>query len=238
MGAMARLASRLLALRPGGITLISPHSPRQARAFGLWSGSSLRGSFGEFGAPEVSVALPNDLALTAELKTQAGKAGLPTWEIPSAPLDHGALVPLWYLVAAGWNGPTAVLSLNHPGEGGLADLGQLLGRAAQHLGLRIGVLASGDMSHRLTHAAPGGYEPRAGEFDLTFLDLLAQGAYRDLERLEPRLVELAGQDALESTIVAAAAADWNSAGHEVLSYEPPFGVGYGVAVLFDSGTFS
>jgi AmmeMemoRadiSam system protein A len=36
-------------------------------------------------------------------------------------------------------------------------------------------------------------------------------------------------------LAAAAAGDWGVEGHEVLSYEGPFGVGYGVAVLLDSG---
>jgi AmmeMemoRadiSam system protein A len=37
---------------------------------------------------------------------------------------------------------------------------------------------------------------------------------------------------VDSTVAAAAAVHWSAAGHKVLNYEGPFGVGYGVAILF------
>jgi aromatic ring-opening dioxygenase LigB subunit len=82
--------------------------------------------------------------------------------------------------------------------------------------------------------APAGYEPRAQDFDRTFFALLRRGAYREFEQFDPVLQEIAGEDALDSTLVALAAVNWSATGHEVLSYEAPFGVGYGVAVLFDA----
>jgi AMMECR1 domain-containing protein len=116
----------------------------------------------------------------------------------------------------------------------LVDLGRAIAGAAAHLNRRIAIVASGDMSHRLAPNAPGGYHPRAHQFDDEFMACLRRGAYHELERFDPDLQELAGEDALDSTLVAVAAADWEATGHEVLSYEGPFGVGYGVAVLMDS----
>ena len=46
------------------------------------------------------------------------------------------------------------------------------------------------------------------------------------------LREQAAEDAADSTIIAASAAGWQAVGHRVLNYEGPFGVGYGVAILF------
>ena len=127
-----------------------------------------------------------------------------------------------------------ILSLNYPSEGGLRALGRALAAAAARLGKRIAVVASGDMSHRLTPDAPAGYDPRARQFDNEFIACLRRGAYGDLEHFDRKLQKLAGEDALDSTIVALAAVNWATTGHEVLSYEGPFGVGYGVAVLFDA----
>ena len=228
-------AARLVAARPETMVLISPHSPRQRRAFGFWTGGRLRGDFGRFAAPEIALEFSNDLALASELRAEAQRSGLETWEIPPQPLDHGALVPLWYLADAGWAGPIVVLSLNYPGQGGLAELGRAIAMAVARTERRIAVIASGDMSHRLMAGAPGGYHPRGGEFDRDFIACLRRGAYHELELFDPELQELAGQDVLESTVVALAAADWRAAGNEVLSYEGPFGVGYGVAVLFNPG---
>jgi aromatic ring-opening dioxygenase LigB subunit len=226
----ARLANRPL----DAVVVISPHSPRRLGTFGVWSGSRLCGNFAQFGAPQAAVDLPNDTAFAAELKLQAGQVGLQTWEIPVQTLDYGALVPLWYLVNAGWGRPAAVLSLRRPGERGSGQLGRAIMGAAAKVGERIAVIASGDMSHRLTPNAPAGYDPRARDFDRRFIACLRRGAYHDLERFDPELQDLAGEDVLDSTIVALAAVSWETTGHEVLSYEGPFGVGYGVAVLFDS----
>lgn len=180
--------------------------------------------------------LPNDLELAAEIAVQALVAGTRTWEIPRGPLDHGALVPLWYLADAGWSGPTVVLSLNDPQEGGLEEMGRAITAAAATLGRKIALIASGDMSHRLQPAAPAGYHPRAGQFDRLFMETIRRGAYRELPRLDAELQELAEEDVVDSTVMVAAAVGWSDLGHEVLSYEGPFGVGYGVAMLFEGRT--
>ena len=232
--AMRIVAERLECRRPAIVVVISPHSPRKPHAFGIWAGNRLLGSFSQFGAPQASVTLPNALRLVKSLEGQAGRLGLPMWEISAISLDHGALVPLWYLVQAGWRGPTAVVSLNYPGEGQLSDFGAALRAATAELRQPVAIVASGDMSHRLTINAPAGYEPCAKEFDQTLIRFLRAGAYHELEHIDAALQERAAEDAVDSTTVALAAVNWRSTGHEVLSYEGPFGVGYGVAVLFDS----
>jgi len=230
--AMREVARRLIAANPDSLVAVSPHSPRLSDAFGIWTGPRLHGSLTQFGAPNASVSLPIDATLATALAAQAQRHGITTWEIKDQPLDHGAVVPLWFLAEAGWRGPTVVLSLNYPGEGGLQELGKAIAATATHTNSRIAFLASGDMSHRLTPGAPEGFQPRAQQFDQEFIATIKRGAYRDLRRFDPELQDLAAEDALDSTLIAVAAANWNALGHEVLSYEGPFGVGYGVAVLF------
>ena len=95
----------------------------------------------------------------------------------------------------------------------------------------VAVVASGDMSHRLQPGAPAGFHPRAKDFDGAFIECLRAGDYRKLLNFDPELHDLAAEDVVDSTLIAAAAVNWDAAGHEVLSYESPFGVGYGVAIL-------
>jgi AmmeMemoRadiSam system protein A/AmmeMemoRadiSam system protein B len=230
--AMRAAAQCVLDQRPDAVVLISPHSPRKAGAFGLWSDDPLRGSFAQFNAPQVAVTLSLDQPLARAIATEMAARDLQTWAIHRSPLDHGALVPLWFLAEAGWTGPTVVLGLNYPGENGLATLGAAIAAAAQKMSRRIAVVASGDMSHRLTENAPCGFHPQARRFDEDFIRLVRAGDYRGLENIDPDLRELAAEDAVDSTVIAAAAADWENAGHQVLNYEGPFGVGYGVATLF------
>jgi AmmeMemoRadiSam system protein A len=234
--AMATVARRAVATQPETLVLVSPHSPRRPGAFGLWRTSQLRGSLERFGSPEDRVDLPLDRAFADQLETEAARRGLRTWHIADKLLDHGAIVPLCYLVAAGWKGPTVILSLNYPGEGGLEELGQAIAAVAQQRHRRTAIIASGDMSHRLTPAAPNGFHPDGRRFDEALIALLRQGAYREIARIDSALEKSAAEDAADSTRIAVTAAGYRTEGHEVLSYEGPFGVGYGVAVLCEPET--
>jgi AmmeMemoRadiSam system protein A len=232
--AMDLVARHALASNPDTLVLISPHSPRHPGAFGFWHTPRLRGSFVRFGSPGDKVDLPLDRIFTERLEQEARRRVLRTWRIEDdEPLDHGALVPLWYLCAVGWNRPTVILGLNYPGDGGLDELGQAIATTTRELNRRTALIASGDMSHRLTRNAPAGYDPDAPRFDATFVNLLRAGAYGSIGRLDPALQDKAAEDVVDSTQVALAAVSYQTTGHKVLSYEGPFGVGYGVAILFD-----
>lgn len=231
--AMARVAAHAVAAGPHTMVVISPHSPRRANAFGIWLTPRLSGSLSQFGAADETVDLPLDRFLAGALEQEAVARGLRTWRITNRPLDHGAFVPLAYLAAAGWTGPTMVVSLTESETAGLDDFGRAISAAAQSLDRNVAVIASGDMSHRLTPDAPGGYDPAGSEFDRSFIGLLRTGAGRELQRIDHDLQEAAGEDVVASTRIALAAAGYISQGHDVLSYEGPFGVGYGVAILFE-----
>jgi AmmeMemoRadiSam system protein A len=229
---MRAAAVALLSYRPDSLVLISPHSPRQPGAFGRWADDRLEGSFEQFGAPQTQVRLPNDRRLANALALETQSRAIVTWAIHNHRLDHGALVPLWLLAEAGWTGPTVIFSLSYSDDSGLINLGEAIAAAANGLHRRIALVASGDMSHRLTTNAPCGFHPQAHQFDEMFIHLVSAGNYRELLQINPDLRELAAEDAVDSTLIAAAAVGWQSDGHRVLSYEGPFGVGYGVAILF------
>ena len=232
VNAMTEAARRIVRAGPETVVLVSPHTPRRRTAFAIRAGGRISGSLAQFGAPAAVVDLPADEALAAAVAEEAGLRGLDVWWLRDAELDHGAVVPLWHLADAGWRGPTVVIGLNYPGEPGLVELGGAIAGAARRAGRRLALVASGDMSHRLQPGAPAGFHPRAKEFDGVFIECLRAGDYRKLPDFDPELQDLAAEDAVDSTLVAASAVNWNAAGHEVLSYEGPFGVGYGVAILY------
>jgi MEMO1 family protein len=230
--AMREAAAAVLSYRPEVLVVITPHAPRRRSGFGLWTGDCLEGSFDLFAAPQVVVTLPNAATLVNGIIRAAQVRDLQTWVISKQSLDHGALVPLWFLMDAGWSGPTVVVGLNYPEDGGLTRLGEAIAEAANSLWLRVAVIASGDMSHRLTENAPCGFHPEAHQFDLNFIRLLELGKYRELENIDPQLREFAAEDVVDSTLIAVSAVGWQATSHRVLNYEGPFGVGYGVAILF------
>lgn len=233
--AMREVTARVVRRAPESVVVVSPHSPRRRREFGVWVEERHHGSMAGFRAPEVSFDLPNDRDMLAALEQSAAGEGIGLWPIGEEVLDHGASVPLWFLWEAGWRGPTTVLSLNYPGNGGLGELGRAIANAARRTSRKVALIASGDMSHRLQPGAPGGFHPEAKRFDETFIRMVGEGRADRLLDFDPALQELAGEDALDSTRVALAAVDHDMSGCRVLDYQGPFGVGYGVAVLHDAG---
>lgn len=231
--ACEELARRLVEARPERLFLVSPHSPRDERALGIWTGEVLRGDLAAFGAPEVRVELPVDRELGAGLASELGPDA--SWWIQPEPLDHGAMVPLAFLARAGWQGPTCVVSLPASENAVLlAGFGGALRRALTGLGGRAAVIASGDMSHRVLEGAPAGFHPRAVEFDERVCDIVEAGRFADLEHFDPELRALAAEDVIGTTWIVATAIRDLQADPEVLSYEHPFGVGYLVALFVAS----
>lgn len=97
-------------------------------------------------------------------------------------------------------------------------------------GLRIALIASGDLSHRLKIDGPYGLHPDGAKFDKALLEGLKTndiGKILELDNVYPE----AGECGLRSFcfllgILEGATIKWRT---EIMSYEAPFGVGYLVA---------
>jgi AmmeMemoRadiSam system protein A len=223
---------------PAAVVITAPHGARHPTDLTLHTVERLAGDLGRFGAPEVRIELPGAVEL-AEAIVAAGIPGVAVRPLASGGLEYSTVVPLSFLYAAGWRGPTLVVGLPYPGEGDPAAIGTAVARAADRLGLNIGVIASGDMSHRLTRDAPAGFDPQGARFDAKVTALLQSHDFEALRHLDPDLLARAGEDCLDSLLFAAGCLGFGEAGEageagrssRLLSYEGPFGVGYGVAIL-------
>jgi AmmeMemoRadiSam system protein A len=231
--AMREVASRLCAHEPDVLVLISPHTPRDPKRFGVSRAAWLEGDFGRFGLSEVGVRMRGAPEAAEAVAEAAAKRDLATWSPSGTQLDHGALVPMTFLVEAGYTGKVLLIALPYPDTGLEPTMGHAIADAARTLDQRFVVLASGDMSHRLTPGAPAGFHPRAKRFDQRFVELLTQGELGEATRLAGELRELAAEDVVDSCAVAAAAVGFDATGHRVFAYEGPFGVGYCEALLYE-----
>jgi aromatic ring-opening dioxygenase LigB subunit len=96
---------------------------------------------------------------------------------------------------------------------------------------RVAVVASGDLSHRLTPDAPAGFSPRGLEFDRLVLEAVAKMDIKALLNLDSDLVKEAGECGLRPLCFLMGVLGGIDAAADVLSYEGPFGVGYAVALF-------
>ena len=230
--ALREFSKRLIDTNPETVVVISPHSPMDPRVFTARAEKRLRGNFGEFYAPSVSFDFENDLALLEAIRLAADDEGVELRDLDrNYPLDHGAMVPLYYLREAGWAGPVAVIGFtNQPDEKHLA-FGRAIKGAAWAAGRRVAVVASGDLSHRLIIGGPYEFEPTAHLFDEQVVAAIAGGDGGAVTRIDPDLRRRAGECGYRSIVVALGSVGPDLPDHEVLSYEGPYGVGYMVAVL-------
>ncbi|HET9533459.1 MAG TPA: class III extradiol dioxygenase subunit B-like domain-containing protein [Blastocatellia bacterium] len=236
--ALREFSRRLMDSRPDSVLVISPHSPLDPVYFTARSTPLLRGDFREFHAPQVSLSFSNDIELLDAIKQAAIDEGVAFRKLErNYPLDHGALVPLYYLEEAGWSGPVAVIGFSHRSNQDHVAFGRAIARGASYINRRVAIVASGDLSHRLIEGGPYEYEPTAHLFDEQIVAATARGDARTIIEVDHELRIRAGECGYRSIVMALGSVDCFLRNPQVLSYEGPFGVGYMVAVLADRGRF-
>ncbi|MFZ3132627.1 MAG: AmmeMemoRadiSam system protein A [Desulfosporosinus sp.] len=222
LDAYQEISSRLVRAEAETVILVSPHAPLTKGGITLLTEEVVRGNFAQFGAAQLNFSFACDPVAMAQFqKDLSGVLSI------KGPMDHGALVPLYFFQKAGWSGKVVLLGmpLERPEEYGWR-MGQILDK----LPGRYALVASGDLSHRLKEDGPYGFDPAGPEFDQAVLKALPRDT-KKLLNLPFDLVEKAGECGFRSLRLALAAKE---GAPEVLSYEGPFGVGYMVADLYHS----
>ncbi|MCF8011739.1 MAG: AmmeMemoRadiSam system protein A [Clostridiales bacterium] len=219
------------------LIIITPHGPLFSDAVGVYDFDPLVGDLEQFGAPSVCFKEKNH-RLGREIVNAASLYSLPAVELDAsvmqragtkAHLDHGVMVPLYFLKKTGVNLPLVVISMGLLPYEQLYEFGKAINQAANSINVRAAVVASGDLSHRLTVDAPAGYDPSGAEFDEKVVELIGKGNVNGILNLEPSLIEKAGECGLRPIIMSLGALDGMQISPRILSYQGPFGVGYMVA---------
>jgi AmmeMemoRadiSam system protein A len=221
---------RLLSRNRGElVVLISPHSASSLESIPVRRSSRVAGDLGRFGAPQVRVVVDVDVEATEMLVRDAGTQGFAlTWS-DDANLDHGIVVPLYLLPRTRAARRFILLGISGWPLDRFREFGAFLHR---QLGSREAILiASGDLSHRLTPEAPYGFRPEGQVMDQRVIDALRTQQWDQIERLDPGLVGEAGECGLRPLSLMLGAARAAGLRSEVFSYEGPFGVGYPVALF-------
>ena len=233
--AMMEVGRRIAQCGAQTCVIISPHAPVFQEIVGVNENPKLYGDLSRFLASGVRVEAENDLELAEEIKEKAAALGLDAIGLDdragrrfgvSTELDHGVTVPLYFLQKAGVRLPLVCVSMMFAPPPRLYLFGVAVQRAAVALGRKVALIASGDLSHRLTPGAPAGYSPRGAEFDRELARLLSVPDAAAVMQMDPGLVEEAGECGYRSIVMMLGALDGREVEAEVLSYEGPFGVGY------------
>ena len=232
--AMEQAAAWITGTGASRLLVITPHAERAVDRFLVTGGRRHTGSFSRFGFPDIRVTMDADTAFHEAVAGAGPEA--PVQATPAVSLDHGALVPLWFVARAGYTGRLSVMALPDGGDPGLyRRCGEWIAETVAALDEPLVILASGDMSHRLQEDAPCGYHPDGPAFDRYFSAAIRAGEYEQALQDDENVRMNAAEDVVESVAVALAATGYSRAGRQFLTYEGPFGVGYMEAILNQAG---
>ncbi len=219
------LEQDLYAAQAETIIIISPHGELMNQNFTMNLSPEFTGNFEEFGDLATKFSLSGDISLAHKIKEKL-ETKAPLQLISQSQLDYGSAVPLYLLTAH--LPKIKIIPLYYSGLDLKAHFafGQTLKSKLLPLQTRVAVIASGDLSHRLTKNAPAGYSPKGKKFDKKLTDCLLKKQTEDIINFKPEFVAEAGECALKSIAILLGILEGVKYEPRLLSYEAPFGVGY------------
>lgn len=213
------------------LIVISPHMLIYPDSFSISGMKKLFGTFASFNVPDLIIESTNDMELAFQINKKGQNENIPTLLYDNGgeffELDHGIMVPLYYLTYRQEN-PTKILPIAYSNLPRAAhfSFGQIIAEVVKKYPGRVGVVASGDLSHRLKHGAPGGFAQSALEFDKKIVEDIKNKKTKEILYYDEDFVEAAGECGYRSILILLGILDGLNISPEILSYEGPFGVGY------------
>lgn len=223
--ALNLLEAEFIKTKPDTVIIITPHGDIYPDAFTINTMPDYQITFEDFGDFETTLNFKGNLRFINKFKEQIeSKITMNLKSIKN--LDHGCGVPLYFLSRKFKNFSIIPITYSFQSYELHLEFGEQLKEAIYNTNERVAIIASGDLSHRLSPDAPAGFSPNARNFDKELIQLLKQKKIENLLNLDKKMIEDAGECGLRSFfILLGVLKDINYEFH-VLSYEAPFGVGY------------
>lgn len=230
-------AKEIAALQPETIVVTTPHSIMYGDYFHISPGYDASGDFGQFRVAGVRIHTNYDTAFVEELCAEADEHGFMAGTLGErdSRLDHGMMIPLYFIDQEYTDYQTVRIGLSGLSFADHYTLGQYIQETAIRLGRRTVIVASGDLSHRLKEDGPYGYQEEGPQYDKRIMEVMGRGKFGELFEFSENFCQKAGECGHRSFLILAGAMDRMKVKAEALSYEGPFGVGYGVCTFRAEG---
>ena len=235
--AYEKAADEIAALEPETIVITSPHSVMYADYFHISPGAGAKGSFASFRAPGVKFDERYDEELVKEICRLAGAEDFPagTAGERDPELDHGTMVPLWFIRNRYKEGKIVRIGLAGLPLIDHYRLGQLIQKAADDTGRRVVFIGSGDLSHKLQAYGPYGFAEEGPEYDKRIMDVMGRAAFGELFDFDEGFCDRAAECGHRSFVIMAGAFDGLAVKAERLVHQDVTGVGYGICTFLPDG---
>ncbi len=223
---------------PDVVILITPHGPVFEDGFALFTEKTLHGDFSRFGNPDISMDFSTQPAINEMILEKATRMGLLSVGINNKNaddygvdpgLDWGALVPLYFIRKGYEHFRLVCMGISMLPNEELYRIGKVLRQVIEASQENAVVIASGDLSHRLSEDGPYGYHAMGAQLDKAILDALEKGNIDALMQLPKEMLKEGSACALQSILMSLGTMDGCELKTQILSYQGPYGVGYAVA---------
>ena len=230
-------ARKLASWQPDTVVVLSPHSVMYMNYFHISPGKEAEGDLGQFGAPQVKIKVSYDTELVELLSREAQDRKIPAGTLGERErqLDHGTMIPLWFLNYYYTDYKVVRIGLSGLAYSSHYILGQCIQKTAGLCGRRIAVIGSGDLSHKLKAEGPYGFQKEGPEYDRRIMDVMGRGDFGQLFDFTEEFCEKAAECGHRSFVIMAGTLDRLEVKTERLSHEGTFGVGYGVCTYETCG---
>ena len=226
------IAKEIGELKPDTIIVSSPHAPFYSDAFYLPKEEYATGSFSRFNAPEVIFNQKYDVELIKEIERISKEKNFPCERVTSRELDHGTMVPLYFINKYLTNYNLVVVGLSDISLEANKEMGSIILEAVNNLDRNVVYIASGDLSHKLQEYGPYGFAKEGPIYDERIIDVMKDAKFDELLNFDLDLLDKAAECGHRSFIMMSGFLKNTKVIPKFYSHEDITGVGYGICSYY------
>jgi AmmeMemoRadiSam system protein B len=141
-------------------------------------------------------------------------------------LDHGTSVPLFYLAEHKPDIKIVPITYSKQDLKAHFQFGQSLKEVLQESNKRVAIIASGDLSHRLSTDSPAGFSKHGEVFDNAVKDGIINKNATALMNIDQQVIDGAGECGLKSLLILMGVLHGIKYDPQIMDYNDSLGVGY------------
>lgn len=215
------------------LVIVSPHTSIHPNEMTVSFNNFACGDYSAFEKADIKIRKDIDVDLAEEIYKTSKKMGVPTRLLEQDNcynIDHASMVPLLFL--EDYLPPSlkiVIIGFSLLEKQPHLDFGKAINKAISNIGYNVGVIFSGDMSHRIFEE---GAEFVGQKFDKEICLAINNNQIAKILKIDEYLQEEAGECGYRSMLIAIGALQeygLEKVKSDLVSYEAPFGVGYMVA---------
>ena len=222
------IAKEIAILKPETIIISSPHAEYYSDYFYISGSNRVSGNFSSFGASRVTFSEEIDIELAKEIEKIAKKEDFPCGCIEDETLDHGTMVPLYFIRKELPKCKIIIVGLSTLPLIDNYHFGMIIKEAVNKLNKKVVFVSSGDLSHKLQEYGPYGFSKEGPIYDERIIDTMSKAKFNELLEYEEYFLEKAAECGHRSFTIMAGTLDGLDVNSKFLSHEDITGVGYGI----------